>query len=313
MSRISFRERVKKYRNADDLGFSSKVQNQNRTLAKDGTFNVERLGAELNIYHVLIDMKWSHFILLVIAGYFVMSASFAAFYYYIGVDSIAGSERGSFMYEFSQCYYFSAQTLTTVGYGALNPKGTATNFVSSIEAVVGLLSFSLATGLFYGRFIKPRKGFVFSNIAVLVPLQPNPKLMVRVAYRQHNLLLDLSVSLIVTFVVNEEGTNKRKYHTLKLESDKVTTLPLNWNLVHEIDETSPLFEMTKQDFIDSSLELILMIKGFSETYGQEIHSRTSWIAEEIVWGKKFSLPYSDFKDGKVLFDLNKMDAVEDFS
>ncbi len=310
--RTNFRDRVRKYRNADDLGFSSKVESTNRTLSKDGKFRVERIGGELNIYHYLIDMKWSHFILLVIAGYFIMSCLFALIYNIIGIEHIAGAVAGSWLFEFSQCYYFSAQTLTTVGYGALAPKGASVNFISSIEAVVGLLSFSLATGLFYGRFIKPRMGFVFSNVAVIVPTKTNNKLMVRVAYKQDNILLDLEVKLLVTFIVNEDGVNKRKYHTLKLESDKVVTMPLNWNIVHEVDESSPLYEMNAQDFKDSNLELILMIKGFSETYGQELHSRSSWICDEIIWNKKFSLPYTERKENKkTLFDLNKMDAIEE--
>ncbi len=309
--RSNIRDRFKKYRNADDLGFSSKIQSTARTLGKDGKFKVERIGGEKNIYHYLIDMKWSHFILLVIAGYFAMSCIFALIYQAIGIEHIAGAENGAWIHEFSQCYYFSAQTLTTVGYGALAPKGTLTNFISSIEAVVGLLSFSLATGLFYGRFIKPRNGFVFSNVAVINPLKPNSKLMVRVAYKQDNILLDLETKLLVTFIVNEDGTNKRKYHTLKLESDKVVTLPLNWNLVHEINENSPLFDMSEQDYKDCNLELILMIKGFSETYGQELHSRSSWTADEILWNKKFSMPYSEVAGNKnIVFDLNKMDAVE---
>ncbi len=310
--RSNFRDRVRKYRNADDLGFSSKIQSTARMLGKDGMFRVERIGGEKNIYHYLIDMKWSHFILLVIAGYFLMSCVFALIYQSIGIEHISGTDKGCWIHEFSQCYYFSAQTLTTVGYGALAPKGTITNFVSSIEAVVGLLSFSLATGLFYGRFIKPSKGFVFSNVAVVNPMKPFPILMVRVANKQDNILLDLEVKLLVTFIVNDEGANKRKYHTLKLESDKVVTLPLNWNLVHEINDTSPLYELTQQDFLDSNLELILMIKGFSETYGQELHSRSSWTADEILWNKKFSMPYSEIP-GKlnVIFDLNKMDAVEE--
>lgn len=309
--RNSLRERLRKFRNTDDLGFSSKAGSGYRTLSKDGTFLVERKGGEFNLYHYLIDMRWSHFILWIVVGYFFVSAMFAVIYYMIGPEHISGFSSGTILHNFSQCFYFSTQTLTTVGYGALAPKGSLTNFISSLEAVVGLLSFSLATGLFYGRFIKPRKGFMFSNVAVITPETPFKRLMVRVAYKQNNILLDLEAKFLVTLLVNENGESKRKYLPLKLDVDKVVTLPLNWTLVHEINEQSPLYDLYPQDYSDSKVELILMIKGYSEMYAQELHARSSWIADEIFWDKKFKIPYSeDSTRNKVVFDLSMLDEVE---
>lgn len=305
------RDRFLKYRKADDLGISSKVEGYyKRTLNKDGTFNVNRIGGQANLYHKLIDTHWFHFIALIFALYFIENMIFASIYLALGVENIAGVVKGALVHNFMQAFFFSAQTASTVGYGALAPKGHWTSMVAAIESVIGLLSFSLATGLFYGRFTKPRKAFLYSNVAVVAPYEDKKSLQVRVAYKQNNLLLDLEATMILTLVVTENGQPARKYHTLKLATSKVVTLPLNWNIVHVIDEDSPLYEMNATDFKDCEAEVLLLIKGFSETYGQVLHSRTSYVHDEVVWNAKFKVPYSKVKDGNTHFDLALMHEYE---
>lgn len=308
------KERFAKYQRADDLGISSKVEGgYKRTLNKNGTFNINRIGGQINLYHKLIDTHWIHFIALIFLGYLIENIIFAFIYVAIGVEHITGIVSGSFVHNLAQAFFFSAQTLTTVGYGVLAPKGGWTSFAAALEAVIGLLSFSLATGLFYGRFTKPRKAFLYSEVAVITPYENHNSLQVRVAYKQNNLLLDLEASMILTMVVNDNGVRRRKYHTLKLETAKVVTLPLNWNIVHIIDEESPLYEIYPNDFKDLECEIIVLVKGFSETYGQVLHSRTSYIHDEIRWGKKFKVPYSTGKDGNTHFDLELMHEVEELA
>ena len=140
-------ERWQKYRQADDLGLSSSDSGDSRAVNKDGSFNVHRIGGVRNLYHLLIHMKWSVFIALVLLVYTLINILFAFVYLFIGVEHISGLDGTSFFSMFMHAFFFSAQTLTTVGYGAMAPKGILTSAVSSFEALMGLLLFSLATGL----------------------------------------------------------------------------------------------------------------------------------------------------------------------
>lgn len=302
-------ERWQKYRQADDLGLSSSDSGDSRAVNKDGSFNVHRIGGVRNLYHLLIHMKWSVFIALVLLVYTLINILFAFVYLFIGVEHISGLDGTSFFSMFMHAFFFSAQTLTTVGYGAMAPKGILTSAVSSFEALMGLLLFSLATGLFYGRFVKPIRGVVFSNIGVVAPYLDGKAFMVRLANKFDHNLINMEANMIAVLLIEEDGVKKRRYHTLKLETSKVVMLPLNWTLVHKIDSESPLFEMSKEDCKNARLEILVMTKAFDESYSQELHFRTSWLHTEIIWNAKFKLPYT-ITEGKTVFDLSKLDDYE---
>ncbi len=302
-------ERWQKYRKADDLGLSSSANGGSRALNKDGSFNVHKVGGERNLYHRLIHMKWGVFIALVILVYSVINVLFAFVYLAIGVEHISGLDGNSFFKKFMHAFFFSAQTLTTVGYGAMAPKGILTSAVSSFEALMGLLLFSLATGLFYGRFVKPIRGVVFSKIGVVAPYENGRAFMVRLANKFDHNLINPEATMLAVLVVEENGIKKRKYQSMKLETAKVVMMPLNWTLVHKIDSDSPMFDMSKEDFQNAQLEVLVMAKAFDESYNQELHFRTSWLYSEIVWNAKFKIPYT-LTEGNTVLDLKKLDDYE---
>jgi len=310
--RQKFRERFAKFNRTDDLGLSSKVgsSDSGRVLNKDGSANVTRIGGAINLYHWLISVKWSTFLLLIFALYMLANILFAGVYVLIGVDKISGIQGQCWYMDYAHAFFFSAQTLTTVGYGAMAPKGLVSSFVASMEAVIGLLSFSLATGLFYGRFVRPKSPMTFSNIAIVMPDQPFDKLMVRLANRYSHNLLNLEVSLLATMVVPDVNGLKRSYHTLTLENSKVVMLPLNWNVVHIINEESPLYQMSAADAEESQLELILLVNAHDESYGQVIYDRSSWRYTEIVRNARFKVPYYFDETGKTVFNLEMMDSYD---
>ena len=158
---------------SEDLGLGFKYEgNEKRNVNKDGTFNVEKIGSVggvRDLYQHLITISWGKFLLVLLLTYTVLNALFALIYFSIGPESLKGINISDGFRGFMSCFYFSAQTFTTVGYGVISPQGLLTNFVASFEAMLGLLSFALATGLLFGRFSKPNAKFAFSDNILLSP------------------------------------------------------------------------------------------------------------------------------------------------
>jgi inward rectifier potassium channel len=281
-----------KQREAKDLGFGN-VQNQRvRFLNKDGTFNVKRKGlpfkASFNFYHFLINLSSFRFILLIIAWFTFINIFFALIYLWIGPQYLQNIDTNNMSSQFLDCFFFSAQTFTTVGYGRIAPLGLPANIVSSLEALVGLMSFALITGLLYGRFSMPESRLLFSNNAVVAPYRGITGLMFRIANLQKSQLLDVSATVSVSMFENKNGERIRSFYALSLERDTLTFFPSSWTVVHPIDENSPFYNLTEQEFNDTELELLITFKAFDDRYLQTIHTTNSYIASEVVWGAKFS-------------------------
>ncbi|MEJ7607986.1 MAG: ion channel [Bryobacteraceae bacterium] len=179
-----------------------------RTINADGSFNVRRHSTrwrDANLFLQLINMSWPKFLALVVAAYMVVNLIFAGIYFAIGADQIQGASSASTLDSFWQVFFFSAQTLTTVGYGHLAPKGIATSAVASIEAMTGLLGFALATGLLYGRFSRPTAKIAFSDRMVVAPYQEITALQFRMANRRPNVLMELEAQVMLMTVDEENG------------------------------------------------------------------------------------------------------------
>jgi inward rectifier potassium channel len=180
----------------NDLGFGVKTTFTGyRSLNKDGSFNVRKINIpffeRFNFFHSLISMSWLKFFSLVILGYFFINVLFATIYVLIGIENLTGIEKKSAIHNFIEAFFFSSQTITTLGYGRVAPIGLAANSIAAIESMLGLLSFALATGLLYGRFSKPSAKIKYSSIAVLAPYQDTNAFMFRVINPQHNQLIVL--------------------------------------------------------------------------------------------------------------------------
>jgi inward rectifier potassium channel len=187
--------------------------------------------------------------------------------------------------QFWDCFYFSAQTLTTVGYGRIAPVSHIHSALSSFESLIGLLGFAIFTGLIYGRFSRPNLKLKFSENALIAPYRNITALMCRVANPKMNELLENEASIMLS-ILNLE-TQKREYHTLSLERKNIIFLALNWTLVHPIDEHSPLLGLTLEDLQQRQVEVFVVIKSFEESRAQTLYWRTSYNADEIIWGAKF--------------------------
>jgi inward rectifier potassium channel len=284
-----------------------------RFVNKDGSPNIEKKGLNflerMSWYHTLLQLpKWKFF-LLIFLFYVLMNFVFATFYFILGVEHLSGVNAHTSLDKFGEAYFFSAQTFTTVGYGRISPTGFAASALSSFEALIGLLSFALATGLLYGRFSRPKAYLQFSTNALLAPYKDGIALMMRVAPYKNNNLTDAEAKVSVGMAVEENGKQVNKFFPLELEYHKVNSLSLSWTLVHPVNENSPFYKFSLEDFTNTRGEVIVYIKAFDDMFSNTVIARSSYTFKEIVHGAKFAMMYyRNEKNNKTVLDLSKLDA-----
>ncbi|MDP5100879.1 MAG: ion channel [Nonlabens sp.] len=296
----------------NDFGLGDKEQAQGyRAVNKDGSFNIVKINVpffeRLNFFHNLVTMPWANFFFYIILGYFVINLVFASIYMVIGMENLTGIRGTTFFDQFMEAYFFSAQTITTLGYGQVAPLGLAANIVAAIESLLGLLSFALATGLLYGRFSKSSSKIKFSDLAVVGPYQNINALMLRVVNPQKNELLEVSADMSVSF--KGKVSHLREFHNLTLERSMVFFFPSVWTIVHPITEDSPLYDMSATDFERKDVEFIVMLRAFDESSSQTLYSRTSYKAHEILWGAKFTY-LGERKADKLHIDVSGLNNID---
>lgn len=300
-----------------DPGLGTKYgRKTKRVINKDGTFNVIRQGIQFstrNVYQAMLRMSWPVFLGLVIGVMIVINVVFGALYFVIGVDELQGVVAGSSLHNFLQAFYFSFQTFTTVGYGAISPAGNVTAFVASLEAMFGLISFALATSLLYGRFSKPSARLQYSKNVLI---SPSPKsgadwtLQFRIANMRRSHLMEMDASVILTTIEESNGSYSRTYQVLRLERQSILFFPLNWTLVHPITKDSPLYGKSLEELHKQNSEILIMIKGFDDTFSQTVHSRFSYTCNEFVWGGKFLPCFETDEQGDIVLHLDKLNEFE---
>jgi len=280
----------RKNNNYSDLGLGTKTPNSSsRAINKDGSFNVKKIGVpfleRLNFFHALITMPWSHFIGLILLAYFLVNLLFAFIYLLVGAEYLTGIDGLTSLDKFIELFFFSSQTVTTLGYGRVAPIGTLMNTIVAIESMLGLLFFALATGMLYGRFSKPSGKIKYSKHAVVAPYQDINAFMFRVVNPQNNQLMEVEVN--VTLSMKRDNSELRDFFQLDLERAKVVFFPYMWTVVHAINESSPLYKLNEAAVLAKEAEFIVMMKAFDESFSQTVYSRSSYRASEIKWGAKF--------------------------
>lgn len=307
--------RRKKINPEDDLGFGTQPVMKNQPLVnKDGTVNVKRKGLSIfntsNNYHTLITMSWTKFWLLVLAGYIVVNVIFASIYVFTGLH-LDGVEGNTGLDHFLSALFFSAQTISTVGYGHISPRGVTTNSIAALESMMGLLAFALATGLLYGRFSRPNAKIIYSKNILVAPYLDNQRgLMFRLANKRRNVLLELEIEIIFSFNDHVDGKTIRRFYQLEVERKFVSLLSLNWTVVHPLDENSPIKDMKQEDMIREEAGFAVLLRAFDDTFSQTVHSRTFYTAEDMKWGAKFKPVFDRDPDGRIVLDLSKISDHE---
>ncbi|MFV8363476.1 ion channel [Flavobacterium sp. ZT3P35] len=300
-----------------NTGFGTNANNYGgRFINKDGTANVEKRGLfllnRISWYHTMIDMPRWRFMSILLLFYVGMNFIFALLYYAIGIEHLNGIDAtGSDLGKFGQAYFFSAQTFTTVGYGHISPVGFLTSLLSAAEALIGLLSFAIATGLFFGRFSKPTAFLKFSHNALVAPYGEGTGLMIRVAPFKNTNLTDALAKVTLGISIKENGLMTNKFFALDLELDKINLLTLSWTLVHPITEDSPLYKYTQEDFEAIHGEIIVMITAFDDMFSNTVAIRTSYTFNELVYGAKFEPMFTRSTDNsKTILNLDLLNVYK---
>ncbi|UAY50836.1 ion channel [Ferruginibacter albus] len=304
----------------NDTGFGANVTNNGgRYINRDGSFNIRKEGMpaweRFSIYHSMLNMSRWKFFITIILTYFSINLIYTFIYLLIGPQQLQGLTATTSWQLFKEVFYFSTETFTTVGYGRVNPIGDAANLVAAIEAMSGFLSFAVATGLIYGRFSKPKSYLVFSKQALISPFRDKTALMFRFAsYKDKHVLTDVEIQVNIGLKLqdNPDKDATYKYFNLPLERSRVENMPMNWTVVHPIDEQSPLWGFSVDDMIFADVEVYVLVRGFDDTYSSLVLQRTSYTFQEIIFHKKFVPMYRESDEEQTtILELHKLNELFD--
>jgi inward rectifier potassium channel len=277
-----------------DLGFGAVVarESHERLLNPDGSFNVARRGlsfwAALNPYHTLLTISWPRFLGVVTLFYVVTNVVFAIAFLMCGPGALSAPSDVGLHSAFLRAFYFSVDTLATIGYGNISPAGVAAHTIVTVEALVGILGTALITGLVFARFSRPTAQIIFSRAAVIAPYRDVTAFMFRLVNGRSNQIVELSCKVLLARFEDEDGQSIRRFYPLELERDRVVFFPLSWTVVHPIDESSPIYGLTEDDLRRGNAEFLILLTGMDETFSQMVHTRSSYTADNIIWNARFA-------------------------
>jgi len=298
--------------NSDDLGLGTR-DGPSRGVNKDGSFNLRRTGIPwfrpYELYHQLITMSAPRFTLMLLAGNIVANLVFAGIYLAVGMEHFDRTGGPALLDRFLDAFFFSTQTLTTVGNGHIHPVSPLASAVAALESLLGLMGFALACGLLYGRFSRPHARILFSRRAVIGPYREMTGFMFRIVNERSNQLIEVEAH--VTLSLRHPETGIHLFSTLPLERTRINLFPSNWTIVHPIGPDSPLAGMSAEDLREADAEFIVLIKAFDDTFAQNVYARSSYKSEEVAWGMRFA-PMVTPRDesGMATVDLTLLDVLE---
>jgi len=293
-----------------DLGFGSKFHRRGgRLINSDGTFNVRRNGLPwfrpYDFYNALIGMSWPKFLGLVFLFYFTINLVFSLCYLAVGIEHLDGTMGETPFQHFLDAFFFSAQTITTLGYGRISPMGAPASIVAAVESLLGLLGFALVTGIMYGRFSRPMARIRFSKNMLMTPWQDGYGLMFRIANMRSSELIEVKVEVVASMI--DPKLEKRIFKRLELQISKVNFLALSWTINHPINEESPLWGLDQTTLLNADPEFIILVKGFDDAFSQTVYQRFSYKGEELIWDAKFESIIFPSDDLKVELELDQID------
>src|SRR2546423_3761780 len=300
-----------------DLGFGAVVarESHERLLNPDGSFNVARRGlsfwAALNPYHTLLTMSWPRFLGVVTLFYVATNVVFAIAFLMCGPGALSALSDVGLHNTFLRAFYFSVETLATIGYGNVSPAGVAAHTIVTVEALVGILGTALITGLVFARFSRPTAQIIFSRAAVIAPYRDATAFMFRLVNGRSNQIVELSCKVLLARFEDEDGQSIRRFYPLELERDRVVFFPLSWTVVHPIDESSPIYGLTEDDLRRSNAEFLILLTGMDETFSQMVHTRSSYTADNIIWNARFANVFNRrVGQERLTIDVRRLHDVE---
>ena len=256
-------------------------------------------------YHFLLTMPLAAFLGVMASLYIGVNALFGLIY------TIVGGIEGARPHNFADAFFFSVQTLGTIGYGQMSPKSLGANLVVTVESFFGLFNLAIATGLLFARISRPTARVLFSDRAVVTTHEGEPTLMFRAANRRRNRIVEAEVSVtMVRDGVTLEGGTIRRFHNLPTLRARSPVFALTWQIMHRIDEESPLYGETVESLLASRAEIVVVLRGLDETFAQTIHARASYTPDEIVWGGHLHDIFSRDEQGRPVIDYTHFHDID---
>jgi inward rectifier potassium channel len=291
----------------------AKSRHQQRTVRienQDGRFVIHGMGRWYHHwrdpYHLLLTIPWLGFMGIVSIAYLSINALFAVAYL-AGGDCLEGARPGSFV----DAFFFSVQTLGSIGYGAIHPKTFYANSIVTLEAISSLLLIAVVTGLAFARFSRPTAKLLFSKFIIVTSHNRQPTLMFRVANERHNFILEATAQIyLIIDEMTEEGESMRRIHELKLIRQRTPSLVLTWTIMHSIDPDSPLYGLTKADLERRRANISVLISGVDETVAYSISGRYSYDNQEILFDRRFEDIILKADNGDRYFDYSRFHQVQ---
>ena len=246
-----------------------------------------------DVYHVLLTISWRRFFLQAIALYLAINLVFGLLFW-LQPGGVAGARPGSF----SDAFFFSVQTLGTIGYGVLSPHSLYAHLLVTAEAFISIALTAVSTGVIFARISRPTARVLFSRIAVVTRINGAETLLLRAANVRVNQILEAEVTLsLAKQGVSAEGVHYRRFFDLKTLRSRSPLFALSWSIMHVIDEDSPLYQATSDTLEADEAEIIVVLSGVDETFAQRIHTRYSYVPADIVFGRRLADVISKTDDG----------------
>jgi inward rectifier potassium channel len=256
-------------------------------------------------YHAFLRATWAETLSFIAAAYLAVNLLFAVGFMLCGgvAHAVPGSLRDAF--------YFSVQTMGTIGYGAMYPESNAANILVVAESVVSLIVTALATGLVFAKFSRPIGRVAFAHHPVISPMDGVPTLMLRVGNERASTIVEAQARLVLMRTVRtEEGHVFYRMADLALVRDRSVAVARSWTVLHRVDETSPLFGATPESLAKEDAEVIMTLSGTDDTSYQPVHARRSYEHPDILWGARHADVLSETPDGNLILDVRRFDDVE---
>ena len=282
--------------------------NAKRTL-RFGEREVRTIGVATPIfgdfYHHAMTLSWPAFFASVASVFFTLNLGFAALYV-LGEAPVANAHPG-----FADLFFFSIETLATVGYGDMHPQTLYGHTVATVEIFTGMSILAVMTGLVFARFSRPRARVLFSEVAAIGVYDGRRTLMLRIANARGNTIVEAQARLWMTRQeTTKEGQSRRRFIELPLERAENPLFALSWTIYHVVDEASPLRDMEPRDFDALDVNLVLTCSGLDETFGQRIQARRTYFARDLRFDARY-VEILDIEDtGRVNIDYRRFHDTE---
>jgi len=257
-----------------------------------------------DLYHALLRVSWAYTLALIASVYLAVNALFAVIYLALG--GVDGARPGSFV----DAFFFSVQTMGTIGYGAMSPRSIPANTIVVLQSVVGLVITALATGLVFAKFSLSSSRVVFTREVTIAPWDGVPTLSFRLGNDRGSTIVDAQLRLaLVQTERSKEGVTFYRMIDLKLARDRSPAVARSWTAMHSIDRDSPLHGLTPEDLVKREVEVIATVVGVDDTSLQPVHARHRWEHKSVLWGARHADILSELPDGRILLDVRKFHDV----